>query len=94
MRAVPAPKMDEPLLNALSRLKKEAGFQKLLSYFEKCREARFRAAANLPDDAQSRWQQGRGQELDELLYDIEQCDETLNGMKGPIEKIIDKVSAF
>lgn len=86
MRAVPQPKMDESILNAIHRLKKDADFQKLIAHLEELKIARFRVAAMTSENAQSRWQAGRGQELDELLDAIEQCDETLKNMKGFFKK--------
>ena len=86
MRAVPVPKMEEGILQCISRLKRDQDFINLVEYLRKLKGARAGAAITTPEDVQSRWAAGRAQELNELLSSIDRCDEIINEKKHLFKK--------
>jgi hypothetical protein len=73
--------MSNELLESLSRLKNDNDFKRLVEYLEELKLSRFRLAALQVEDVQSRWLQGRGQELDDLLDQISKCRDEIKHRK-------------
>lgn len=93
MRPVPSTKMEPEVLKAISRLKNDSDFQVLAKYFEEASIVNLKRSA-VPDEVASRWQQGAFRYLDELLDNIETCEEQLKVIELEVEASQKKKSIF
>ena len=77
MRPIPPTKMDEGVLRAVAKLKKDSDFQKLLAYLIELHLTRLKASCITSEDVKNKWLQGAARELDELLHNVETCEDQL-----------------
>ena len=73
------------LMLLLVSLEDNRVFQDLMKYLRRRAEGLALWGAYLPDDTQTRWAQGRVQELSELLHAWEQRQEYMAAFTGEVE---------